>query len=207
MCDDARPRPGHGRHPTRFAGAAVRRDAGLRRNLALVAAPEYVPQPAIKHVRSYESPPRRPDSWAPDRPGDVAAGFERGDRFGSPGPDQGYVLVLARRFRGQLQLASDENEDDAVAGAVAVALKRASLFGRAPVIHDVQVALTVWGFLGNAPPDLIAYRQRLFAEVANPHHYPEQRRIVDLVPDAVLMQTPEQVAQAQRADWKSVLSL
>jgi hypothetical protein len=172
-----------------------------------VAAPEYVPQPAIKHVRSYESPPRRPDSWVPDRPGDVAAGFERGDRFGSPGPDQGYVLVLARRFRGQLQLASDESEDDAVAGAVAVALKRASLFGRAPVIHDVQVALTVWGFLGNAPPDLIAYRQPLFAEVANPHHYPEQRRIVDLVPDAVLMQTPEQVAQAQRADWKSVLSL
>jgi hypothetical protein len=172
-----------------------------------VAAPEYVPQPAIKHVRSYESPPRRPESWRPDRPGDSATGFELGDRFGAPGPDQGYIYVLARRFHGQLQLATDESEEDAIAGAVAVALKRASLLGRAPIVHDLRVALTVWGFLGDAPPDLIAYRQPLFAEVANPHHYPEQRRLVDLVPDEVLRMTPEQVAAAHRADWRNVLSV
>lgn len=172
-----------------------------------MAAPEYVPQPAIERVRSYESPPRRPESWRPDRPGDSETGFDRGDRFGSPGPDQGYIYVLARRFHGQLQLASDEDEADALAGAVAVALKRASLLGRAPVVHDLTVALTVWGFLGDAPPDLIAYRQPLFAEVANPHHYPEQRRVVDLVPDDVLRRTPEQVAAAHRADWRSVLAL
>ena len=172
-----------------------------------MAAPEYVPQPAIKHVRSYESPPRRPESWQPDRPGDSATGFELGDRFGAPGPDQGYIYVLARRFHGQLQIAADESEDDAIAGAAAVALKRASLLGRAPVVHDLRVALTVWGFLGDAPPGLIAYRQPLFAEVANPHHYPEQRRIVDLVPDEVLRMTPEQVADAHRKDWRSVLSV
>ena len=172
-----------------------------------MAAPEYVPQPAIKHVRSYESPPRRPESWRPDRPGDSATGFELGDRFGAPGPDQGYIYVLARRFHGQLQLATDESEEDALAGSVAVALKRASLLGRAPVVHDLRVALTIWGFLGDAPPDLIAYRQPLFAEVANPHHYPEQRRLVDLVPDEVLRMTPEQVADAHRKDWRSVLSV
>lgn len=173
-----------------------------------MAAPEYVPQPAIKHVRSYESPPRRPEPWRPERPGDVdEPGFTRGDRLGSPGPDQGYVYVLARRFEGQLQLASDENEADALAGAVAVALKRASLFGRAPILADVTVALTVWGFLGDASPDMIAYRQPLFAEVANPHHYPELRRIVDLVPDEVLRLTPEQVADKHRADWRTLLAL
>jgi hypothetical protein len=172
-----------------------------------VAAPEYVPQPAIKQVRSYESPPRRPESWRADRPGDFATGFERGDRFGSPGPDQGYIYVLARRFYGQLQLASDESEEDALAGAVAVALKRASLLGRAPVLPDLTVALTVWGFLGDAPPDLIAYRQPLFAEVANPYHYPEQRRIVDLVSEDVLRRPPAQVAEAHRADWRSLLTL
>ena len=156
-----------------------------------MAAPEYVPQPAIKHVRGYESPPRRPQSWRPDRPGDSATGFDLGDGFGAAGPDQGYIYVLARRFHGQLQLASDESEEDALAGAAAVALKRASLLGRAPVVHDLRVALTVWGFLGDAPPDLIAYRQPLFAEVANPHHYPEQRRIVDLVPDDLLRRSSE----------------
>ena len=174
-----------------------------------MAAPEYVPQPAIKHVRSYESPPRRPESWMPDRPGDETTvdGFERGARLGSPRPDQGYVYVLARRFHGQLQLASDESEEDALAGCIAVALKRASLFGRAPVLHDLTVALTVWGFLGDAAPSLIAYRQPLFAEVANPHHYPEQRRIVDLVPDEVLRMTPQQVAEAHRVDWRGLLSI
>ncbi len=174
-----------------------------------MAAPEYVPQPAIEHVRSYESPPRRAGQWRPDRPGDETTvdGFERAARLGSPGPDQGYIYVLARRYHGQLQLASDESERDAIAGCVAVALKRASLFGRAPVLHDLTVALTVWGFLGDAAPSLIAYRQPLFAEVANPHHYPEQRRIVDLVAEDVLRMTPPQVADAHRVDWRSLLSI
>ncbi|HEX5366734.1 MAG TPA: hypothetical protein VFW63_08755 [Acidimicrobiales bacterium] len=174
-----------------------------------MAVPEYVPLPAIKHVRSYESPPWRPEQWRPERPGDeeTADGFDRGPRVGAPGPDQGYVYVLARRFRGRLALAPDEDEDDALAGAVAVALKRASIFGRAPVQDDLTVALTLWGFLGDAPPDLIAYRQPLFAAVANPRHYAEQRRIVDLVPDDVLRMSPQQVADARRADWRKLLSV
>jgi hypothetical protein len=88
-----------------------------------------------------------------------------------------------------------------------VALKRASLFGRAPVMPDLTVALTVWGFLGDAPPDLIAYRQPLFAQVSSPHHYAELRRVVDLVPDEVLRRTPEQVANDHRADWRSLLAI
>jgi hypothetical protein len=74
-------------------------------------------------------------------------------------------------------------------------------------VHDVTVALTVWGFLGDAPPDLIAYRQPLFAEVANPQHYLEQRRIVDLVPEEVLRLTPEEVAGKHRSDWRSLLAV
>src|SRR4029453_5330144 len=161
----------------------------------------------MEHVRSYESPPRQPQSWRPDRPGDSDTGFERGDRFCAQGPDQGYVYVLARRFEGQLQLAADEREEDALVGCTGVALKRASLFGRAPVVHDMTVALTVWGFLGDAPPDLIAFRQPLFAEVASPYHYPEQRRVVDLVRDDVLRRTPDEIAEAHRSDWRSLLSV
>jgi hypothetical protein len=172
-----------------------------------VAAPEYVPEKAMEHVRSYESPPRQPQSWRPDRPGDSDTGFERGDRLGAQGPDQGYVYVLARRFEGQLQLAADEREEDALVGCTGVALKRASLFGRAPVVHDMVVALTVWGFLGDAPPDLIAFRQPLFAEVASPYNYPEQRRVVDLVPDDVLRRTPDEIAETHRSDWRSLLSV
>jgi hypothetical protein len=162
----------------------------------------------MQTVRSYESPPRRNDSWVADRPGDVeAAGQPRGERLGSQGPDQGYIYVLARRFQGKLQLASDEHEADALAGCIGVALKRASLFGRAPVLHDLTVALTVWGFLGEAAPDLIAFRQPLFEEVANPHHYAEQRHVVDLVPDEVLRRQPQDLSEAHRDDWRSLLTI
>jgi hypothetical protein len=172
-----------------------------------VAAPEYVPLTPLKPVRGYESPPRRPDSWRPDRPGDSDVGYDRGNLLGSQGPDQGYIYVLARRFQGQLQLAADEREEDALAGASAVALKRASLFGRAPVLADLTVALTVWGFLGDASPDLIAFRQPLFAEVAHPHHYGALRRVVDMVPEDALRRSPDDVAAAHRSDWRSLLDV
>ena len=139
------------------------------------------------------------------RPGDEPWHQPTGERLGSPGPDQGYVYVLARRFHGQLQLAADEREEDALAGCSAVALKRASLFGRAPVLVDLTVALTIWGFLGDAPPELIAFRQPRFAEVAHPHHYAALRRVVDMVPADVLRRSPDEVAGAHRADWRSLL--
>jgi hypothetical protein len=141
-----------------------------------------------------------------DRPADLPHGQPEGRRFGNQGPDQGYALLLAERFHGKLTLAPGEHERDALAGAVGVALKRASLFGRAPILHDLTIALTIWGFLGEAPDELVALRRKLFEEVAHPHHYPEQRRIADLVPAEVLRQTPAQVAEAARRDWRSLLA-
>jgi hypothetical protein len=171
-----------------------------------VAAPEYVPVDANVPVRGYESPPRRPGQWRAERAGDLPDGQPRGDRLGNPGPDQGYVLTLARRFEGKLTLTPGEHEKDALAGAVGVALKRASLFGRAPVVHDLTIALTIWGFLGEAPKELVDLRKPMFEEVAHPHHYPEQRRIVDLVSDDVLRQSPQQITEAHRARWQDLLS-
>src|SRR4051794_14754374 len=137
-----------------------------------MAVPEFVPVKPIDDVRDYESPPRRPDQWHADRPGDLGGAHPRGDRLGSPGPDQGYAIKLAREvFLPQLHLGAVSG-DDAVAGCLGVALKRASLFGRAPVTHDLKVAFTVWGFLDAKPAtELVRLRERLFAEVAHPHHY------------------------------------
>jgi hypothetical protein len=90
---------------------------------------------------------------------------------------------------------------------VLVALKRASLFGRAPVIHDIDVALTVWGFLDAAPDDLVEARRPLFEGVANGHHYVEQRRIVHAVPEATLRKTPQQLRDEVRTGWRTLLRL
>jgi hypothetical protein len=171
-----------------------------------VAAPEYVPVDRTKRVRTYVSPPRETAGWLATRPGDLFHGQPTGEQLGNPGPDQGYVLKLARHFEGKLNLTPGEHERDALAGAAGVALKRASLFGRAPVLHDLTVALTVWGFLSDASAtELLPLRKRLFEEVSHPHHYVEQRRIADLVPESTLRMTPQQVTEAHRADWRQLL--
>ncbi len=116
------------------------------------------------------------------------------------------MLRLCHQFEGRLTLEPGEWEDDALAGASAVALKRASLFGRAPVVHDLRLALALFGFLGDAPEDLVELRRHLFEGVAHPHHYVEQRRIADLVPDETLRMSPEEVAERVQGVWRELLA-
>jgi len=175
-----------------------------------VAAPEHVPVKPGQQVRTYGSPPRRSDSWRADRPADFADEHRQphGDLLGSPGPDQGYALKLARLVEPELRLADGEHARDALAGIVAIGLKRASLHGRAPVIHDLRVAATLFGYLdAAADPVLVRLRKELFEEVGHFHHYMELRGIVDLVPAAVLRQTPQQVAERYAGSWRDQLVL
>lgn len=128
-----------------------------------------------------------------DRPAEITGRQPLGPRLGDPGPDQGFAIRLARQVRGRLLLTPGESEDDAIAGIVAIAMRRSALFGRAPAIHDITVALTLWGYLSEAPADLVAIRVKVFAAVASTHHYMERRAIVDAVPEEVLRLNPTAV--------------
>lgn len=175
-----------------------------------MAAPEHVPTKPAQKVRAYASPPRRPDTWLVERPADFA-GEQRqpsGDRLGNQGPDQGYALKLAKLLEPELVLTDGEHRRDVVAGIVAIGLKRASILGRAPVIHDLKIGATLFGFLDvGADPALVRLRRELFEEVGHFHHYAELRHIADMVEADVLRQTPEQVAQRHAADWRDQLTL
>jgi hypothetical protein len=174
-----------------------------------VAAPDYVPVSPTDHPRSYESPDHVPLAWMPGRPGDLAGRQPRAPRFGYQGPDQGYGLALADRFRDRIHVGAGESVDDAVRGCLNIALKRASLFGRAPTVHDLTMAFTMWGFLEPTPPDdLRQQRAALFAGVADTdHHYPEGRAVADLVPEATLRMTPDDVAAAYPLRWRGLVGL
>jgi hypothetical protein len=165
--------------------------------------PDYVPIATADRIRPIERLPV-PQHWWPNRPADVADPRPpHGHKFGSTGPDLGYGLKLARRFEDKVVLTEGEKADDAIAGCFAVGAKRSSLFGRAPVIFDMQLAFTLWGFLPGAPADLVALRKPLFQGAA--HHYWEQREIVDRVNEATFRLTPAQVAE-RLADWRSLLA-
>ncbi|MCP3856684.1 MAG: hypothetical protein GY745_08175 [Actinomycetia bacterium] len=171
-----------------------------------MAAPNYVPTRPTDRPRCYQSPPRRGNSWRPTRPADLLDGQPAGNRLGSQGPDQGYALTLVHEFEGRLHCGA-VHEADAVAGAVAVALKRASSYGRAPLVHDLTAGFTVWGFLDeDAPAELVELRQTLFAEIANEHHYVERRRVADLVPVGGLRQLSAAIDEQYRADWKQLIN-
>ena len=96
--------------------------------------------------------------------------------------------------------------DDTIHGCVPIALKRASLMGRAPVIHDLVVAFTIWGFLDETAPDeLVETRRSLFAGVAHPGHHVEREHLVAMVPIATLRLSPEEVRTPHSVDWRSLL--
>ncbi|MGI9624986.1 MAG: hypothetical protein ACR2PK_19320 [Acidimicrobiales bacterium] len=172
-----------------------------------MAAPNYVPA-RPDHVKYYESPPRRDDSWRAERPGDIPAGLPEGPGLGNQGPDQGYALKLVKAFESRVHLAEGERWEDAAAGGVLVALKRASLFGRAPVTQDLEIAFSLFGFLDPSPdPELVSARRQGFDRVDNPHHYLERRRIADSVPAELLKSSPSAVASVYSDDWTALIDL
>lgn len=146
-----------------------------------------------------------------DRPAELEEGHPDRDagRMGAHGPDQGYVLKLLPLFRDELHLAPREELAAVERGIITVALKRASMFRRAPVIHDVRVAYTVWGFLDpEAPQELVSERRRRFEGAHHiAAHYAERRALADAVPADVLLQTPDEALAGYRRDWRSQLGL
>lgn len=131
---------------------------------------------------------------SPDRP--------RGPELGVPGPDQGYALLVAHRlYEERLEPGAGVSKEDALLGCSAVACARAGRFGRAPVAKDVEMALVLFGFLGEAPDDLVAWRTPLFQAAS--HDYLSQRRIVDSVAEETFWLTLDEL-RARLADWRSL---
>ena len=164
--------------------------------------PAQVPQAGSDRVRpSALLPP--PGRWVLDRPGEQTDLHPpAGRRFGSTGPDLGYGLKLARLLEPKLVLGDGEHKADVVAGGFACGSRRAAHFGRAPVIYDMEWAFGLWGYLGGAPDDLVAWRKPLFRGAAE--HYWDQREIVDAVKVEALRMTPAQVRESL-SRWKDLL--
>lgn len=142
--------------------------------------------------------------WRADRVAEIhSPDHPVGPALGVPGPDQGYALLVAEElFADRLQLSPGISVKDVLHGCSAVGCARAARFGRAPVGKDVEMALVLFGFLGDAPEDLIAWRSTLFQAAA--HDYRSQRRIVDCTRAETLGLTPDQVRE-RLADWRSLV--
>lgn len=179
-----------------------------------MAAPPFIPKNPNHRPRSYSSPPGREFSWDASRPAELVDDADQPQvalkGTGEPGPDSGYAFKFLALLRDQLVLAKGEDRRDAEAGGLAIALKRASIFGRSPILEDLEAAYRAWGLLNaNAPSELVAERVRRFEGVHHSaHHYPELRAVVDTVPDSTLVLSPAEIdARSAGGGWNSLLSL
>jgi hypothetical protein len=169
-----------------------------------VTQPSFVPIVEVDQVRpAYRL--KVPTVWTQSRPSELRGTTQpQGRGFGTPGPDQGFALRLARRFQDRLVLAEGESAEDAMTGCTAVAMRRCARFGRAPAIHDLTFAFTLWGFVGDPPADLVEVRAPLFRSAA--HHYDAQRAIAASVVEEALSLTPKEVT-ARLGQWPELLIL
>ena len=173
-----------------------------------MGAPRHVPLSPTSDAPVYSSPDVVPLSWKNVRPGDLASEQPSGGSMGHQGPDQGFALRLRWAFRDQLRINETEHLEDVESGCVQIALKRASIYGRAPVVHDLEIAYRIWGFLDDdADPQLMQERSRRFEGVSESHHYYDLRRLVAAVPLETLQMSPEAVEDKYATDWKALLEL
>lgn len=144
-------------------------------------------------------PPAR--GWRADRPGDLGAIQPKGRLLGTPGPNVGYALTLAERARNRMMLEPHEEAEDAVAVVAAIAMKRAATFGRAPVMQDIDFAMELLGYLGDAPDDVRTWRPEVVRFAA--HDYAVQRAVVDTVSTGLLRipisELPEHLSAVREA--------
>ena len=171
-----------------------------------MAVDPYVPtRPEDAPRRSVAIPPAA--GWRAVRPGDIDPEVGVGGSgvlFGTPGPDSGYALTLATWFHDQITAVFPETAHDAEHLAAAVAMRRGGIFGRAPVRTDVELGFTLFGWLGDAPADLVEWRRKAVAGVA--HDYPRRVSLIETIPELVLRQTPAQI-RAQLPQWRHLLGL
>ncbi|HET9091294.1 MAG TPA: hypothetical protein VFN50_02720 [Acidimicrobiales bacterium] len=143
---------------------------------------------------------RVPPAWSPHRPADFRArpGARHSPGLGAAGPDQGYAMLLAERIAERLVLAEGEHGEDVLRGATVIAMRRAAMYGRAPVMGDLELALGLFGYLDTASAEVVEARREVFLGVG--HDYWRQRELADLVPEATLRLSPAAVAERLAAD-------
>ena len=171
-----------------------------------MAAPKHTPVDPVARPRVYESPNHVPDQWVADRPGEIHGRQPTGEHLGFQGPDQGYALTLIRLVQDSIRLQQGEHLEDAIRGTLAIALRRASRYGRAPVMHDIRFALSLWGWTLEQPPaDLVVRRRAVFIGIGSVlHGYRESRALADMVPETTFSMQPEQVASSMPGSWRAL---
>jgi hypothetical protein len=113
-----------------------------------------------------------------------------GGAFGTPGPDQGWAIKLVAE--GNLPDRTPLLEKLVATLMVA----RASLYGRAPIMEDLETIKQILGLGDGATPELAAQRNR-WLETAAHEKVPGKHALVEIGPE-LLKAKPAGVRRMRR---------
>jgi len=171
-----------------------------------MAVDPYVPtRPEDAPRRSVAIPPAV--GWKAVRPGDLEPGEafgRKGRLFGTPGPDGGYALTLAARFYERITAVFPETVHDAETLGAAFAMRRGGVLGRAPIQTDVELGLTLFGWLGDPPADLVDWRRVAAANVS--HDYARRVGMIEAIPEWVVRHRIDDI-RTRMGEWRHLLGL
>lgn len=143
-------------------------------------------------------------SWSKPRTGMVTPDDRRARHLlGTPGPGQGYALVLVREKAAKIVITEGEHYEDVVTGLSVLIGKRAAAFGRSPITYDVDFFVQLFGFDGAAEADLLEFRKMFFKGAS--HSYIVQRQLADAIPEFSLKLTPDALSSVK--DWRQLFSI
>jgi hypothetical protein len=86
--------------------------------------------------------------------------------FGLPCPDAGYALFLAALAVEHLVLEFGDRRDDAECAIATVAVRRAGMLGRAPLLQDVEIGRTLLAYDQPTDADFARWRARWICGIA-----------------------------------------
>lgn len=152
----------------------------------------YVPPNRDTEYRPEQLPPAKP--WFARRPAETSAD-PHAPTFGAIGPDMGYARSLLTLFSRRLGPGGC-NRDDLLEAGVAVAMRRATMFGRAPIPEDLEVAFLLLGALDGVPGDWSRAGGSVAAHVEGVRYKPAQAaHLAASMPDSWLCRKPGGVRQ------------
>jgi hypothetical protein len=109
-----------------------------------------------------------------------------GDGFGSPGPDAGFAKTLISRA----EIGDRSPELEAVLAAIMTT--RASSFGRAPTVGDLEAAMAMCGIGGGDVPDWVHERCEHWMHAIS-HDKPKGKTAVSELDRDLLRMKPEEI--------------
>lgn len=148
-----------------------------------------------------------PKGWLASGPGYVGKDqiIRHGKLIGHAGPNIGFAITLAKRASKNWYLVKGEHIEDVEILLAEIAMRRASFFGRAPIVGDIGFASHLFGFHGEPEQGEEHWRPKFVHGTGHDEH--KRRIIVNSIPEEIISGNAELNHETISGWWEQIEDL